>query len=126
MNGARGDAIFTGGGPAQRDDTTPFARDDLPLAVALSRHEGTSDVVIGVRDEDGTAQWLSVSSRRIDDAEDHDAGAVVCSVSDITERKLLLDRLAWEARNDPLTSLANRSGFLAAVEDALETSGRRA
>ena len=45
----------------------------------------------------------------------------MCSVSDITERKHLLDRLAWEARNDPLTSLANRSGFLAAVEEALET-----
>jgi diguanylate cyclase (GGDEF)-like protein/PAS domain S-box-containing protein len=121
LDGGRGDAIFTGGGPAQTNDALPFAAEDLPLAVALSRHEGSTDVVIGVHDEHGVEQWLSVSSRPIDDADDHDAGAVVCSVSDITERKLMLDRLAWEARNDPLTSLANRSGFLAAVEGALET-----
>ena len=120
LKGGRGDAIFTGGRPARTNDATPFAKEDLPLAVTLARHEGTTDVVIGVHDEDGIEQWLSVSSRPIDDAEDHDAGAVVCSVSDITERKHLLDRLAWEARNDPLTSLANRSGFLAAVETALE------
>jgi diguanylate cyclase (GGDEF)-like protein/PAS domain S-box-containing protein len=120
LEGGRGDAIFTGGAPAQRNDTSPFAPEDLPLAVALARHEGTTDVVIGVHDEKGEEQWLSVSSRPIDDGEDSAAGAVVCSVSDITERKLLLDRLAWEARNDPLTSLANRSGFLAAVETALK------
>jgi diguanylate cyclase (GGDEF)-like protein/PAS domain S-box-containing protein len=117
----QGDDIFTGGAPARHNDTSPFPPEDLPLAVALARGEGTTDVVIGVRDDDNNEQWLSVSSRPIDDAEDHDAGAVVCSVSDITDRKLLLDRLAWEARNDPLTSLANRSGFLAAVEGALET-----
>jgi diguanylate cyclase (GGDEF)-like protein/PAS domain S-box-containing protein len=116
----QGDAIFTGGGAAQRDDTTPFAPDELPIAVALARREGTTDVVIGVRDEHGNEQWLSVSSRPIDDVAGTDAGAVVCSVRDTTERKHLHDRLAWEARNDPLTSLANRSGFLAAVEDALE------
>ena len=29
-----------------------------------------------------------------------------------------MDRLAWEARHDPLTGLANRSGFLAAVQSA--------
>ena len=50
---------------------------------------------------------------------------MVCSVSDITDRKQLLDRLAWEARNDPLTVLANRSGFLAAVEGALEAQRPR-
>ena len=117
----QGDTIFTGGGPARRNDASVFPPDELPLAVALRRHRGGTDVVIGVHDEDGIEQWLSVSSRPIDDAEEHDAGAVVCSVSDITERKHLLDRLEWEARNDPLTSLANRSGFLAAVEEALET-----
>jgi diguanylate cyclase (GGDEF)-like protein/PAS domain S-box-containing protein len=119
VNGGHGDAIFTGGGTARHDDGSPFAAAELPVAMGLSRHQGRTNVVIGVSDEHGNDQWLSVSSRPIDDAEDPDAGAVVCSVSDITERKHLLDRLAWEARNDPLTGLANRSGFLAAVEAAL-------
>jgi diguanylate cyclase (GGDEF)-like protein/PAS domain S-box-containing protein len=121
LRDGQGDDIFTGGRPAQHNDSTPFPAESLPVAVALARHEGTTEVIIGVDDDNGNAQWLSVSSRPIDDSEDHDAGAVVCSVSDITDRKILHDRLAWEARNDPLTSLANRSGFLAAVEDALET-----
>jgi len=123
LQGGRGDEIFTGGRPAQREDGSPFPLDALPLAVALGRGEANTDVVIGVRDNEGDDQWLSVSSRPIvGDVEEDDNAAVVCSVSDITDRKVLHDRLAWEARNDPLTGLANRSGFLAAVQSAIETA----
>ncbi|HVA02309.1 MAG TPA: EAL domain-containing protein [Acidimicrobiales bacterium] len=117
-----GDEIFTGGRRAVREDGSPFRTDALPLAVALSRREATTNVVIGVRDEHGQDQWLSVSSRPLGDPEGADNATVVCSVSDITDRKQLLDRLAWEARNDPLTGLANRSGFLTAVQGAIENS----
>ena len=117
-----GDEIFTGGRRAVREDGAPFPPDALPLAVALARREATTNVVIGVRDEHGKDQWLSVSSRPLGDSEGADNATVVCSVSDITDRKQLLDRLAWEARNDPLTGLANRSGFLTAVQGAIENS----
>ncbi len=117
-----GDEIFTGGRRAVREDGSPFPIDALPLSVALSRREATTNVVVGVRDEHGKDQWLSVSSRPLGDSEGADNATVVCSVSDITDRKQLLDRLAWEARNDPLTGLANRSGFLTAVQSAIETS----
>ena len=118
----RGDEILTGGGRAQREDGSPFPSDALPLAVALAQREATTNVVIGVRDEHGKDQWLSVSSRPLGDSEGADDATVVCSVSDITDRKQLHDRLAWEARNDPLTGLANRSGFLTAVQSAIEES----
>ncbi len=118
----RGDHIFTGGAPAQREDGSPFPPDKLPLAIALAGHEATTNVVIGVRDGQGNDQWLSVSSRPLGEAEGADNAAVVCSVSDITDSKRLLDRLAWEARNDPLTGLANRSGFLTSVQTAIEES----
>ncbi len=117
-----GDEIFTGGRRAVREDGSPFPTDALPLAVALARREATTNVVVGVRDEHGKDQWLSVSSRPLGDSEGADNATVVCSVSDITDRKQLLDRLAWEARNDPLTGLANRSGFLTAVQSAIESS----
>jgi len=116
----RGDEILTGGHNAQREDGAPFPLADLPLGMALGRREATTNVVVGVRDEHGKDQWLSVSSRPISDAEGADNASVVCSVSDITDRKQLLDRLAWEARNDPLTGLANRSGFLTAVQNIIE------
>jgi diguanylate cyclase (GGDEF)-like protein/PAS domain S-box-containing protein len=118
----RGDEILTGGRRAQREDGSPFPIDALPIAVALARRDATTNVVIGVQDDDGRDQWLSVSSRPLGDSEGADNATVVCSVSDITDRKQLLDRLAWEARNDPLTGLANRSGFLTAVQDAIESS----
>ena len=117
-----GDEVFTGGRRAVREDGSPFPTNALPLSVALSRREATTNVVIGVCDEHGRDQWLSVSSRPLGDSEGADNATVVCSVSDITDRKQLLDRLAWEARNDPLTGLANRSGFLTAVQSAIENS----
>ncbi|MHB8681611.1 MAG: EAL domain-containing protein [Acidimicrobiales bacterium] len=117
----RGDGILTGRAPALQATGTPFETAALPITRALGALEATTNVVVGVVDERGDDQWLSVSARPIgmeEDPEGDDGAAVVCSVSDITERKKLLDRLAWEARNDPLTGLANRSGFLAAVEEA--------
>jgi diguanylate cyclase (GGDEF)-like protein/PAS domain S-box-containing protein len=122
LESGSGDAIFTGGRPAQREDGSPFPPDALPVAVALGRGEASTNVVIGVCGDDVVDQWLSVSSRPLEDTEDADNAAVVCSVSDITDSKRLLDRLAWEARNDPLTGLANRSGFLTAVQGAIEES----
>jgi diguanylate cyclase (GGDEF)-like protein/PAS domain S-box-containing protein len=122
LHAGRGDGIFSAGGAVQREDGVPFAPDALPLAVAVGRGEATTNVVIGVHDEDGNDQWLSVSSRPIGDGADADNAAAVCSVSDITDRKRLVDRLAWEARNDPLTGLANRSGFLASMQAAIEES----
>ena len=120
LRDGRGDAIFTGGRAAQREGGVAFPPHELPLARALSAHEASTNVVVGVVDDAGNDQWLSVSSRPIGDTESEDNAAVVCSVSDITDRKRLVDRLAWEARNDPLTGLANRSGFLASVHDAIQ------
>jgi diguanylate cyclase (GGDEF)-like protein/PAS domain S-box-containing protein len=122
LHSGHGDEVFTGGRAAQREDGSPFPPEALPLAVALARREASTNVVIGVHDEHGKDQWLSVSSRPLGDAEGTDNATVVCSVSDITDRKQLHDRLAWEARNDPLTGLANRSGFLTAVQSTIEGS----
>jgi len=122
LRAGHGDNIFTGGRPAQREGGAPFPPHELPVAAALARGVASTNVVIGVHDDNGNDQWLSVSSRPIGDADRGDNAAVVCSVSDITDRKRMVDRLAWEARNDPLTELANRSGFLAAMHDAIQAA----
>ena len=120
---ARGRGLHRRAPAPQREDGIAVPRTrPSPWPWPSDEHEATTNVVIGVRDEHGKDQWLSVSSRPLGDAEGADNAAVVCSVSDITERKQLHDRLAWEARNDPLTGLANRSGFLAAVQSAIEHS----
>ncbi|MFZ0666920.1 MAG: EAL domain-containing protein [Acidimicrobiales bacterium] len=117
LHESRGDAIFTGSDVARHDPAGTFTPDELPIAAALERGESSTNVVLGVRDDEGRDQWLSVSSRPLEDPEQNEA-AVVCSVSDITERKQLMDRLAWEARHDPLTGLANRASFVAAAQRA--------
>jgi diguanylate cyclase (GGDEF)-like protein/PAS domain S-box-containing protein len=117
LHEARGDAIFTGSDVARHDPAGTFTADELPIAAALERGEVNTNVVLGVRDDEGRDQWLSVSARPLEDQEEHEA-AVVCSVSDITDRKQLMDRLAWEARHDPLTGLANRASFIAAAQRA--------
>ena len=117
LHEALGDAIFTGADVARHDPAGTFSPDELPIAAALEHGEATTNVVLGVRDDEGRDQWLSVSARPLEDQDEHEA-AVVCSVSDITERKQLMDRLAWEARHDPLTGLANRASFVSAAQRA--------
>jgi diguanylate cyclase (GGDEF)-like protein/PAS domain S-box-containing protein len=117
LHEAKGDAIFTGSDVARHDPAGTFSPDELPIAAALERGQVTTNVVLGVRDDEGRDQWLSVSARPLEDQDDNEA-AVVTSVSDITERKQLMDRLAWEARHDPLTGLANRTSFVAAAQRA--------
>ncbi len=117
-----GDAIFTGTGSAQGSDGSILPPELLPVASVLRTRTAVSRVVLGVDGPEGR-QWLSVSARSLGDAHAGigDAGdaVVVCSVSDITDRKELVDRLAWEARNDPLTGLANRTGLVTRLEGAL-------
>lgn len=114
-----GDAVLTGGGAAWSNDGASMAVEDLPVARALAGQATRSHVVIGVMGDEGTRQWLSINTRALDDDRSVDGAAVVCSISDITERKQLMDRLAWEARNDSLTGVLNRTGLLARVEELL-------
>ncbi len=115
----RGDAVITGGGIVWAVDGSALSADDLPVARALKRQATRSHAVLGVVGDAGARQWLSVNTRRLDDDQSVDGAVVVCSVSDITERKQLMDRLAWEARNDVLTGLLNRTGLLARIGEVV-------
>jgi len=63
----QGDAIFTGGAP-HSTTTPPPSRPRISPSPWRCPSRGTTDVIIGVHDDDDNAQWLSVSSRPIDDA----------------------------------------------------------
>lgn len=114
-----GDAVLTGGGAAWDQEGHPLQPEELPIARALAHRATRSHVVLGVMGDDGARQWLSVNTRLLEEDQSVDGTTVVCSVSDITERKQLMDRLAWEARNDSLTGVANRTGLLASLEGLL-------
>lgn len=113
------DAVLTGGGAAWDQDGHPMPPEHLPIASALSHRATRSHVVLGVMGDDGARQWLSVNTRLLEEEQSVDGACVVCSVSDVTERKQLMDRLAWEARNDSVTGVANRTGLLANLQELL-------
>jgi len=114
-----GDAVLTGGGQAWGDRDQVIPPEQLPVARALARQATRTHTVMGVLGDDGTRQWLSVHTRRLGDDHVADGAAVVCSVSDITDRKQLMDRLAWEARHDVLTGVLNRTGLSTGLQTLL-------
>ncbi|MBB5712064.1 sensor domain-containing diguanylate cyclase [Sphingomonas xinjiangensis] len=65
-------------------------------------------------------RWFEAHARGVRDA-DSVIGAV-CAIRDITERKALEDRLSDAAFTDPLTGMANRRAFDAALKARIEAS----
>lgn len=89
--------------------------DAAPLRAALAAHfEGRTPLLEHehrIRHADGEWRWLSVrgAARR-----DKDGAAVRVAglMSDVTRQRLLVERMAHDARHDGLTGLPNRTLFL--------------
>ena len=81
----------------------------LRVEKACYRHDGTEvllDIVLSlVADPDGRPRY------------------VVAMVDDVTERRLMQDRLAHDALHDPLTGLPNRTMFFQRLDAALAGTG---
>lgn len=71
-----------------------------------------------VRRADGNWRWHEVTARNL--LADPAVGGIVANWDDITERRAYQDRLAYEARHDALTGLANRTAFIERLERAVE------
>ncbi|GIE01934.1 diguanylate cyclase domain-containing protein [Paractinoplanes durhamensis] len=92
--------------------------DDIPTVVdalqRISDEPGGISYHVRVKHRDGGWRWTEITLR---DFRDKPAvGGLVATIRDITERREIQDRLAYEARHDHLTGLMNRSAFLGEVE----------
>ena len=100
--------------------------EDLPTMVeAVERSlapdvERESETLRMVR-KDGTLVWAEANSRIIHDEVTGEATEFVVVVRDVTERKLLEEKLAAMAMTDGLTGLKNRRAF----DEALEREWKR-
>jgi diguanylate cyclase (GGDEF)-like protein/PAS domain S-box-containing protein len=121
-----GHQIFTGSSIAIEADGHPLSADMFPHAKTLATGVSEDDVVIGVTDGSGRRQWLSLSSRLLSGAGQVDAPMVVCSFTDVTDRKAAEAQLHWLAYHDSLTGLGNRSLFNDELERELLVSMQRA
>jgi len=63
--------------------------------------------------------WFHLQASRVDDA-----GRVVITHTDITERVTAERASAWQARHDALTELPNRAHLLQLIDDQLQQPGR--
>ena len=95
-----------------------YAEDLLILGAATGRLlSGASKMErceVRVRHRDGTMMWVETRTRVASAAEG--SGDMVVVLRDITERKLLEDKLEALALTDGLTSVANRRAFDAALD----------
>jgi diguanylate cyclase (GGDEF)-like protein/PAS domain S-box-containing protein len=120
-----GHQIFTGISIAIKADGHPLSADMFPHSRTLTTGESEDDVVIGVTDGNGKRQWLSLSSRLLSGAGQVDSPMVVCSFTDVTDRKAAEAQLHWLAYHDSLTGLGNRSLFNDELERELLYSMQR-
>ena len=75
----------------------------------------------------GAQRWLEVGVWTVLDENRQtagDAARVVITTRDITDEKLLEDRILWAAGHDPLTGLANRRLFVKCLNEELSRAGQ--
>lgn len=116
------DALCEG---AVREDGSPFPADELPPLRAIASGRPVRDAVVGIsRPAVGDRAWLLVNAEP-QLAPDGGVRQVICTISDVTERKALEEQLAYRAYHDVLTGLPNRALFLDRLQNALVGSRRR-
>jgi len=91
-----------------RDDGSPYTSKDLPVLRTLYSGKPLSNESMGLLRPGQSPRWLLVNTEPHVGAQGETAGVVVC-FSDVTERRLLQDKLRGHARTDALTLLPNRS-----------------
>ncbi|PQV63584.1 PAS domain S-box-containing protein/diguanylate cyclase (GGDEF) domain-containing protein [Abditibacterium utsteinense] len=104
-------------------DGTPFPVSELPFARVKASGEPVYNIEYIVHHASERSVVLSVNASPLRSGQGGFEG-VVCSLSDITERKALQERLTHQALHDPLTNLPNRALFINRLEHALARAGR--
>jgi diguanylate cyclase (GGDEF)-like protein/PAS domain S-box-containing protein len=121
--GERLDTVFSEELRARHPDGFLITEDEHPTVRTLRTGESFTNVLIGIEVENREQRWLSVNSRplRHDDLLPY---GMVCSFSDVTERRRTERQLNYQATHDSLTGLANRPVFIENLRQTLEHARR--
>ena len=123
MVGERLDTVFSDELRARHPDGFLITDDEHPTVRTLRTGESFTNVLIGIELVDREQRWLSLNSRplRHDDLLPY---GMVCSFSDVTERRRTERQLNYQATHDALTGLANRPVFIENLRQTLDHARR--
>jgi diguanylate cyclase (GGDEF)-like protein/PAS domain S-box-containing protein len=123
MVGERIDDVFSNELHARHPDGFLITDDEHPTVRTLRTGESFTNVLIGIELADREPRWLSLNSRplRHDDLLPY---GMVCSFSDVTERRRTERQLNYQATHDALTGLANRAVFIENLRQTLDHARR--
>ncbi|WP_201496081.1 EAL domain-containing protein [Rubrivivax sp. A210] len=110
---------------AVREDLSPYPGAEHPAMRTLRSGVPLHGETMGVHLPGGELRWLLVNTEPRLDVAGHIAGVVSC-FSDITERRLLQDRLTEHVRTDELTGLPNRLVVMERLQRAIRHARRHA
>jgi len=100
--------------------------EDMPKLLEIARRNrapGGEDTpaTVRARKKDGSLIWIEINPREMHESADAEAEEAVIVMRDVTERKLLEEKLSRQAMTDGLTGVANRRAF----DEALEREWKR-
>ena len=100
-------------------DPLPAGQDPagLLLATGAAQHDG----LIGFDDGMGKRHWWSMSCEALERRADGGPASIVCSITDVTDRRASERRLTHAAAHDGLTGLVNRNQFLHVLGRSLDS-----
>ncbi len=83
---------------AIHEDGSQFLGENHPSMVTLRTGQPQANVVMGVHKPDGSLTWISINSQPLIQPGESQASGVVCSFSDITEKRKLTQELAQKTK----------------------------
>jgi diguanylate cyclase (GGDEF)-like protein/PAS domain S-box-containing protein len=90
-------------------------------SATLGESSERTPATVRMRKKDGSLVWIEINPRLVLDPETDRPSGVIVVMRDVTERKLLEEKLAALAMTDGLTGIANRRAF----DEALEREWKR-
>ena len=100
-----------------------LAPEQMPFGRVLDSMQPVSDIEHAIEQPSGKVVVVSVNAAPLLDGNETLSGAVL-SITDVTGRKQLEERLSWQAFHDALTHLPNRALFMDRLTHALIRGAR--
>jgi diguanylate cyclase (GGDEF)-like protein/PAS domain S-box-containing protein len=110
---------------AVHEDGSAFPGETHPAMMTLKTGKAQANVLMGVHKPSGDLTWILINSQPIFTSEQSLPDGVVCTFTDITERKELEDKLRRAALYDALTGLPTRTLLMERLSQALARHKRK-